>query len=82
MESIIVARQEYLNELKAIENPEDISNIKSKKPKCLLDTLLTVEIGQEHLSFKEIRDEVNTFVFAVSKSLAYKNQNFKNEFSF
>ncbi|XP_065366517.1 probable cytochrome P450 311a1 [Calliphora vicina] len=65
MESVIEERQEYLKQLKeCTEASFESSNNKRKKPQCLLDTLLTVEIEQQPLSLKEIRDEVNTFVFA------------------
>ncbi|KAM7346843.1 cytochrome P450 311a1 [Cochliomyia hominivorax] len=64
METVIGERQQYLKELKENENPEESITKKKKRPQCLMDTLLTVEIDQKPFTLKEIRDEVNTFVFA------------------
>ncbi|XP_075155267.1 cytochrome P450 311a1 [Haematobia irritans] len=58
MDSIIKERREYL-ELE--ENKIESGN---KKPRCLLDTLLTASIEGKPMTPKEIRDEVNTFIFA------------------
>ncbi|KAI8120585.1 putative cytochrome P450 311a1 [Lucilia cuprina] len=63
MESVIKERQEYLKEFKETGDLIEIVG-KRKRPQCLLDTLLTVEIDEQPLTLKEIRDEVNTFVFA------------------
>lgn len=65
IQSIIMERQQYLSSLKA-EMVLENGRTKHKKPQCLLDTLLTSEVGQKPLSLKEIKDEVNTFVLAVS----------------
>lgn len=76
MESVITERQQYLKEFKEIQDPEELTHKKRKRPQCLMDTLLTVEIEQKPLTIKEIRDEVNTFVFAVR----FKDLNmFQNE---
>lgn len=61
MDSVIKERQEYLKQ------EENMEEIVKRKQRCLLDTLLTATIEQRPLSLKEIRDEVNTFIFAVCK---------------
>lgn len=60
MDSVIKERQEFL------EQEGKHTELAVRKQRCLLDTLLTATIEQKPLSLKEIRDEVNTFVFAVS----------------
>ncbi|XP_073828059.1 cytochrome P450 311a1 [Musca autumnalis] len=58
MDSVIKERQQFL------EQEENQTVLVARKQRCLLDTLLTATIEQRPLSLKEIRDEVNTFVFA------------------
>ncbi|XP_061395359.1 probable cytochrome P450 311a1 [Musca vetustissima] len=58
MDSVILERQKFL------EQEENQTILATQKQRCLLDTLLTATIEGNPLSLKEIRDEVNTFVFA------------------
>uniref|UniRef100_A0A1I8Q167 Cytochrome P450 n=1 Tax=Stomoxys calcitrans TaxID=35570 RepID=A0A1I8Q167_STOCA len=58
MDTVIKERQEYL------QQEDNLNELSIKKPRCLLDTLLTATIEGKPLSLKEIRDEVNTFILA------------------
>jgi len=70
MESVIEKRAKELEMLEEKgETPEKLHN--------LLDTLLLARFEGQPLSRKEIRDEVNTFVFAVGlQKVSYKNNCF------
>lgn len=61
-DNIISAKRKQLNgHIKEDENPEG-----TRKP-ALLDVLMQCEINGKHLTDQEIKDHVNTFLFAVGK---------------
>lgn len=70
MENVIRERAEFLKQI-FVNDAEFPRKVVDKRRRTLLDTLLTTVIDGESLSFQVIRDEVNTFVFAVSKLLFF-----------